>query len=137
MTTTEALRGQIPQEEFDYQILMYSLRNLARPRDKISALLKSGSIIRVKKGLYIFGPALSRGPYSRELLSNLGGVGGRIFICHFRQGNEVVRPALQGGSKRSSGRNVVIKRQRRARYIDYSSTYWSGEGTGAERGQVC
>jgi hypothetical protein len=71
MTTTEGLRRQIPQEEFDYLILMYSLRNLARPRDKISALLKSGSIIRVKKGLYIFGPALSRGPYSRELLSNL------------------------------------------------------------------
>jgi hypothetical protein len=39
--------------------------------------------------------------------------------------HEVVRPAQQGGSKRSSGRNVVIKKQKRTQYIDYSSTYWT------------
>lgn len=67
----EQIRRQISQEEFDYQTLLHCLRDYARPRDKIRALLKSGAIIRVKKGLYVFGPDYSRGPFSRELLANL------------------------------------------------------------------
>lgn len=67
----EALRRKISYEEFDYQTLMDCLQDYARPRDKISALLKKGVIIRVKKGLYIFGEAYRRQPYSRELLANL------------------------------------------------------------------
>ena len=67
----EQIRRQIPTEEFDYQALLDCLKNYARPRDRISDLIKSGAIIRVKKGLYVFGPGYSRGPYSRELLANL------------------------------------------------------------------
>jgi len=67
----EQIRRQIPTEEFDYQALLDCLKGYARPRDRISDLIKSGAIIRVKKGLYIFGPDYSRGPYSRELLANL------------------------------------------------------------------
>ncbi|OGP61657.1 MAG: hypothetical protein A2V65_04215 [Deltaproteobacteria bacterium RBG_13_49_15] len=65
------LRQQIAHEEFDYQILLDRLRGYARPRDKISTLLKSGTIIRVKKGLYAFGEAYRRMPVSREILANL------------------------------------------------------------------
>jgi len=71
MAVMEQIRRQIPFEEFDYQTLLNCLRDYSRPRDKISDLLKRGAIIRVKKGLYIFGPEFSRGPYSRELLANL------------------------------------------------------------------
>jgi predicted transcriptional regulator of viral defense system len=67
----ESIRKEIPQEEFDYQTLLECLRDYARPRDKISALLKKGVIIRVKKGLYIFGDEYRRRPYSREILANL------------------------------------------------------------------
>ncbi|MDI7260102.1 MAG: hypothetical protein QME90_09295 [Thermodesulfobacteriota bacterium] len=67
----EQIRRQIPQEEFDYQTLLNCLKDYERPRDKIRALLRSGAIIRVKKGLYVFGPDYSRGPFSRELLANL------------------------------------------------------------------
>lgn len=67
----EQIRQQISQEEFDYQTLLYCLRDYARPRDKIRAFLKSAAITRVKKGLYVFGPDYSRGPFSRELLANL------------------------------------------------------------------
>ncbi len=67
----ERIRRQIPTEEFDYQMLVDCLRDYARPRDRISDLIRSGAILRVKKGLYIFGPDYSRGPYSRELLANL------------------------------------------------------------------
>lgn len=66
-----AIRKRIPQEEFDYQTLMSCLENYARPRDRVSALLKKGMIIRVKKGLYVFGEDFRRRPYSRELLANL------------------------------------------------------------------
>jgi len=65
------LRRRVAGEEFDYQMLMDVLREYDRPRDKIRALLKKKSIIRVKKGLYVFGEALARHPYSREVLANL------------------------------------------------------------------
>jgi len=67
----EAIRKKITQEEFDYLTLMDCLREYARPRDKISDLLKKRVIIRVKKGLYIFGDEYRRRPYSREILANL------------------------------------------------------------------
>lgn len=65
------IRNKIIHEEFDYQVLMSALSQYAAPRDKITALLRSGVIIRVKKGLYIFGDEYRREPYSRELLANL------------------------------------------------------------------
>lgn len=65
------LRNQIPFEEFDYQILLDALRGYAHPRKKITSLLRKGEIIRVKKGLYIFGEKHRRAPYCRELLANL------------------------------------------------------------------
>ncbi len=67
----EQIRRQIPTEEFDYQALLDCLKDYARPRDRISDLIKSGVVVRVKKGLYIFGSDYRRGPYSREVLANL------------------------------------------------------------------
>jgi predicted transcriptional regulator of viral defense system len=70
MTHTLLLKN-IPYEEFDYQTLLDSTHEYARPRMKISSMLAKGDIIRVKKGLYIFGDSLRRGPFCRELLANL------------------------------------------------------------------
>ncbi len=67
----EDLHRAIPFEEFDYQALMGALAGYARPRDKVTDLLAKGLIIRVKKGLYIFGEKWRRKPYSREILANL------------------------------------------------------------------
>ena len=67
----ETLRNRIIHEEFDYQTLLDCLKGYARPRDKISSLLKRGIIIRVKKGLYIFGEQYRQRPFSREILANL------------------------------------------------------------------
>lgn len=67
----EKLRKQIPFEEFDYQTLMSCLDGYARPRDKISDLIRKGHIIRIKKGLYVFGDEFRRSAVSRELLANL------------------------------------------------------------------
>jgi predicted transcriptional regulator of viral defense system len=65
------LRERIPEEEFDYRTLMHALREYVQPRNRISALLRDGSLLRVKKGLYVFGKRLRGRPVSRELLSNL------------------------------------------------------------------
>ena len=47
------------------------LKDLSSPRDKINDLLRQAVIIRVKKGLYVFGDKYRRYPYSKELLANL------------------------------------------------------------------
>jgi hypothetical protein len=65
------IRKRIPQEVFDYQVLTDYLDNYRRPRDKITAMLESGDIIRIKKGLYVFGEHNRRNPVSREVLANL------------------------------------------------------------------
>jgi predicted transcriptional regulator of viral defense system len=67
----ESIRKHIANEEFDYQTLLHSLDQYSRPRDKISDLLRKGVIIRVKKGIYIFGEDYRRRPFSREVLANL------------------------------------------------------------------
>ena len=67
----EKIRKQAPFEELDYQTLMSCLKGYARPRDKISDLIKKGHIIRIKKGLYVFGDDFRRTQISRELLANL------------------------------------------------------------------
>jgi predicted transcriptional regulator of viral defense system len=70
MTNTSLLKS-IPYEEFDYQTLLDAVHGYARPRMKISGMLAKGDIVRVKKGLYILGESLRRGPFCRELLANL------------------------------------------------------------------
>lgn len=66
-----SVRERIEAEIFDYQTLVDALRGLVYPRNKINDLLRQGRIIRVKKGLYVFGDAYRRHPYSKELLANL------------------------------------------------------------------
>lgn len=67
----EELRKKVAGEEFDYQVLMDVLRGYEHPRDKITAMLRQGVIIRVKKGIYVFGERYTRGPFSREVLANM------------------------------------------------------------------
>lgn len=65
------IRKLIQQDVFDYQTLIATLHNYASPRDKISRLVHSGDIVRIKKGLYIFGEELRKRPISKMYLANL------------------------------------------------------------------
>ncbi|MDL1963208.1 MAG: hypothetical protein LWW98_02530 [Deltaproteobacteria bacterium] len=65
------LRNTALIEEFDYNFIKHALNRYKNPRVKINNLLKKGEIIRVKKGLYVFGPKLARKPFSKETLANL------------------------------------------------------------------
>jgi len=50
---------------------MSCLRGYAKPRDRVSGLLAEGSLVRLRKGLYVFGERYRRTPLSRERLANL------------------------------------------------------------------
>lgn len=65
------IREQARTEVLDYQQLVSYLHGYAKPRDRISILLAAGGLIRVRKGLYVFGERYRRNPLSRELLANL------------------------------------------------------------------
>ena len=67
----ETVRKIAAREEIDYQFLLSTLSQYSHPRDKISEWLKSGALIRVKKGLYVFGKHIALTPYSLEVLANL------------------------------------------------------------------
>jgi predicted transcriptional regulator of viral defense system len=67
----EAIRKEVGQEVCDYVMLTSLLSSYKQPRDKIKHLLKSGELIRVKKGLYVFGKQTRQIPYSKEILANL------------------------------------------------------------------
>lgn len=71
MAIEQELRRKVRYEEFDYQLLLDVLRPYSQPRDKITKLIREGVIIRVKKGLYVFGRDFARRPYSPEILANL------------------------------------------------------------------
>ena len=60
---------QLPSE-FDYNLLLYALRDYKKPRDKIRGLVKDKDIVRVKKGLYVLGEAYNK-PYNKFVLANL------------------------------------------------------------------
>jgi len=60
---------KFPYREIDYLMVMDALKEYSFPRDKITKLLDSGSLSRVKKGLYLWN-GLDE-PYSREILANL------------------------------------------------------------------
>ncbi len=65
------LRQIVQGEIFDYPMLMHHLREYKKPRDKVTQLLKDKSIIRLKKGVYIFGPTYQRNLISLEVLANV------------------------------------------------------------------
>jgi predicted transcriptional regulator of viral defense system len=67
----ELLRKQIKSEVFDYQLLESFYKNLKKPRDKILSLVSEGKIVRIKKGLYIFGEEWQAHPLYLEMIANL------------------------------------------------------------------
>jgi hypothetical protein len=64
------IRSKSQGEEIDYTFVMDCLKNYKSPRAKLTTLLQKGDLIRVKKGLYIFGSDYRKGPYSPEIMAN-------------------------------------------------------------------
>lgn len=66
MTVLEQF-GVIP---IDYATLVTAFANYKSPKDKITALVKSGALIRLKKGLFVVAPKIHKQPLSKELIAN-------------------------------------------------------------------
>lgn len=64
------LLDKAPCEELDYGFVMDCLKDYKNPRVKLNHLLKIKALIRVKKGIYVFGKKFARRPYSSEVLAN-------------------------------------------------------------------
>lgn len=71
MRAIQQIRQSIDQEIFNYTQIIESLKDYKKPRDVINNLMKKGDIIRVKKGLYVFGAIWRRKPLNLELSANL------------------------------------------------------------------
>ncbi|MBA2653494.1 MAG: hypothetical protein H0U71_00305 [Gammaproteobacteria bacterium] len=67
----DQIRKAAVNEEIDYLFLTSFLKNYSNPRDKITHLLKTKALIRIKKGLYIFGERYAKKPFITETLANL------------------------------------------------------------------
>jgi len=65
------IRRTIEHDVFDYQALTEALSRYRKPRDKLTKLLGSGAVVRIKKGLYCFSEDFRKEPISREYLANL------------------------------------------------------------------
>jgi len=65
------LRKAINREEFDHPLLTSALSHYSAVDQKINELMKSGEIVRVKKGLYVFGSDARQTPICKETLANL------------------------------------------------------------------
>lgn len=64
------LRNHALGEEIDYTFVMDCFQKYRSPRAKLTALLKNKDLIRVKKGLYVFGAEYRKDRYSLEILAN-------------------------------------------------------------------
>ena len=71
MTAIEKIRSEIDRDVFDYTQLMSVLQDYKKPRDTVTRLIEQRKIIRIKKGLYIFGELWKRSNYSLESLAGL------------------------------------------------------------------
>jgi predicted transcriptional regulator of viral defense system len=65
------LKSSIPTRYFDYQKLKSVITDQKNVRRFIGNLIKKNYIVRVKKGLYIWGAKIDNTLYSKEILSNL------------------------------------------------------------------
>jgi len=65
------LRKAIGREEFDHLQLTSALSQYRAIDQKINELMKTGAIVRAKKGLYVFGPESRQTAICKESLANL------------------------------------------------------------------
>ena len=72
MTTNlvQIIKNKIQHSEFDYIALTGALSGYANPRNQISKLIRNRDIVRVKKGIYVFGPEVGATPFSHAILAH-------------------------------------------------------------------
>jgi hypothetical protein len=104
------LRENCIGEVFSYTFLIDHLQNYANPNGKITRLLKKRDIIRVKKGLYVFGKQYRRSPVNRAVLANLiygpSYVSGHYALSHYGLIPELVETVTSMTTQRNKEFNT-------------------------------
>ena len=67
----ERFRRDISSEVFDYQLIAGYFGGIKKVRDKVSSLVAAGKIIRLKKGLYVFGEDWRLSPLNLEVIASV------------------------------------------------------------------
>jgi len=71
MRAIQQIRKIISEDVLNYTQVLEALSDYKKPRDVINTLLKNKDLIRVKKGLYVFGELWRKKSISIETLANL------------------------------------------------------------------
>lgn len=71
MSSFEVLRAAITEEIFDFGQFAHVFQDYRKPRDLMSRFLKEGRLLRIRKGLYVFGEKWRHQALGREVLANL------------------------------------------------------------------
>ncbi|MBZ0180105.1 MAG: hypothetical protein K8F36_12505 [Melioribacteraceae bacterium] len=71
MRAIQQIRKSISEDILNYTQVIEALHDYKKPRDVINTLLKNNDLIRVKKGLYVFGELWRKKQISIETLANL------------------------------------------------------------------
>ena len=66
-----SIRKRALGNELTYAFVMDCLKGFSKPRDQLTRLIRSGALVRIKRGLYVFGDFFVRGQICKELLANL------------------------------------------------------------------
>lgn len=89
--------------EIDYLQLMEKLKGYAYPRDKVTKLLRSGQLIRIRKGLYL--STRTAAPYSKEILANLIYGPSYVSLEYALQHHSLIPEAVRVVTSVTTGRN--------------------------------
>ena len=71
MTAIEKIRSAVIHDVFDYSQLMAALQDYKKPRDTVTRLLEQKKILRIKKGLYVFGDLWRKNTVFLESLAEI------------------------------------------------------------------
>lgn len=71
MSAISELRTKVDHDVLDYQVISGALAEYRKPADRIKRMIDDEELVRVKRGLYVFGRPFRRRLVSREYLANL------------------------------------------------------------------
>lgn len=97
------------RKEIDYLTLMESLKEYAYPRDRVTRLLASGALVKVKKGLYLWRDKDE--PYSSEVLANLIYGPSYVSLEYALQFHRLIPEAVRVVTSVTSGKNKTFDTQ--------------------------
>lgn len=71
MRAIETIRATIPEEIFNFTQIASALTEYSKPKDALTSSLRKDEILRVRRGLYVFGDFWRKKQVNHRMLANL------------------------------------------------------------------